>query len=266
MKFCPYSEFKQRLAREVETRPSVAWHVRGSERRIYTSVKRICKCLREGDKVVDLGCLPANIPLGLNAAGLISSVEYHGTFTEDESDPMYQVALSLGVRLHKVDLDPLFSLFPKVSVLPKQVPLPDKSVDMVIMTELLEHLVWPHSMLEEARRLLKPSGVVIGSTPNATNAGCLIKCILGKGTFEWYENSHLTSEKWMKHVRFYSRRDIADCFKAHGFRLISSEYVSFGNVYVGRTGIVNKLAKWMRSCAHVVPWWRENLLFVAQKI
>jgi SAM-dependent methyltransferase len=45
------------------------------------------------------------------------------------------------------------------------VPLPDESVDTALLTEVLEHLQRPLDALVECRRLLKPGGHVIATTP-----------------------------------------------------------------------------------------------------
>ena len=45
-------------------------------------------------------------------------------------------------------------------------PLADSSVDIVIMSELIEHLVDPDRHLDEAWRVLRPGGTLLLSTPN----------------------------------------------------------------------------------------------------
>lgn len=45
------------------------------------------------------------------------------------------------------------------------IPLPDASIDTVLSTQMLEHLVTPERMLKEAFRLLKPGGSLILTAP-----------------------------------------------------------------------------------------------------
>src|SRR3984893_16071306 len=45
-------------------------------------------------------------------------------------------------------------------------PLADSSADVVIMSELIEHLVDTDAAVDEARRILRPGGILLLSTPN----------------------------------------------------------------------------------------------------
>lgn len=45
------------------------------------------------------------------------------------------------------------------------IPLPDESVDLIIMTEVLEHLKNPLNALKEAYRILKDNGLLLLTTP-----------------------------------------------------------------------------------------------------
>lgn len=45
-------------------------------------------------------------------------------------------------------------------------PLPDRSVDVALVAELLEHCAYPERALREARRVTKVGGLVLVTTPN----------------------------------------------------------------------------------------------------
>jgi SAM-dependent methyltransferase len=47
-----------------------------------------------------------------------------------------------------------------------QLPLPDHTVDVIVSFETLEHLAAPEAFLAEAKRVLRPDGCLIISTPN----------------------------------------------------------------------------------------------------
>lgn len=46
------------------------------------------------------------------------------------------------------------------------IPLPDKSVDVVVSLETIEHIPEPESFVKEVKRVLKPGGQFVVSTPN----------------------------------------------------------------------------------------------------
>lgn len=52
-----------------------------------------------------------------------------------------------------------------------RLPVKNGSLDAVVALEILEHVANPEALLEEARRVLKPTGVLVASTPNRSVTG-----------------------------------------------------------------------------------------------
>ena len=89
----------------------------------------------------------------------------------------------------------------------ERMPVPDKSVDVIVSFETIEHLDNPNRFLDECLRVLSPGGRIIVSTPN-------------KGVYSWpggAKNPHhrheLTDEEFeaalrfrFRHVEFYAQR------------------------------------------------------------
>jgi SAM-dependent methyltransferase len=59
-------------------------------------------------------------------------------------------------------------------------PFPDESFDVVVAGELLEHLRFPDRTLAEARRVLRPGGLVIGSVPNTYRLKSRLRFLVGR--------------------------------------------------------------------------------------
>lgn len=59
-------------------------------------------------------------------------------------------------------------------------PLPDESFDVVVVGELLEHLPLPERTVAEARRVLRPGGLLVGSVPNAFRLKNRLRFLLGR--------------------------------------------------------------------------------------
>jgi SAM-dependent methyltransferase len=58
-------------------------------------------------------------------------------------------------------------------------PFDDNNFDLIICTEVLEHLLWPHHLLHEAHRVLSVRGHIIISVPNCTSLSYRIAWLLG---------------------------------------------------------------------------------------
>jgi SAM-dependent methyltransferase len=104
-------------------------------------------------------------------------------------------------------------------------PVADGTADVVIMSELIEHLVDPDGAVAEVRRVLRPGGSLLLSTPNLA---------------AWYNRGLLTlgvqpifSEVSLRgvfgrpgsvvagHLRLYTRRALTGFLSASGFRCVT---------------------------------------------
>jgi len=61
-----------------------------------------------------------------------------------------------------------------------KLPFSDGKFDLVICTEVLEHLLWPQQFLKEAFRVLTPTGKLIVSVPNITSLSYRIAWLMGR--------------------------------------------------------------------------------------
>jgi SAM-dependent methyltransferase len=65
-----------------------------------------------------------------------------------------------------------------VANLNERLPFADTSFDVVILSEVLEHLPYPAITLSEIRRVLRPGGRVVGSVPNGARLPNKIRFLL----------------------------------------------------------------------------------------
>jgi len=104
-------------------------------------------------------------------------------------------------------------------------PVADGVADVVIMSELIEHLVDPDSAVAEVRRVLKTGGSLLMSTPNLAawyNRGLLalgIQPIFSevslRGVFG--RPGHVVAG----HLRLFTRRALTEFLAASGFRCVT---------------------------------------------
>lgn len=73
---------------------------------------------------------------------------------------------SLGYTVTSIDVDQVFD---EAQVVDCNQPLPfsDEEFDVIWSSEVIEHLIDPISSLKEARRVLKPNGKLVYTTPNS---------------------------------------------------------------------------------------------------
>ncbi len=97
-------------------------------------------------------------------------------------------------------------------------------VDGVLLADVLEHLVDPWRFLRDLRAVLRPDALVVASIPNAANLWLLDE--LAAGRFA-YSSSGLLDKT---HLRFFTRRSIAELFDGAGYEIVRWERVTDGRV------------------------------------
>lgn len=102
----------------------------------------------------------------------------------------------------------------------ENVDMPDNSCDIIIITEILEHLINPAAALREIYRLLKPGGIIISSVPYDTFFS------LWKPLFaiQCFYRGYFLKEDYYKekcgHINNFFPKTIADFFKQNKFTVI----------------------------------------------
>jgi 2-polyprenyl-3-methyl-5-hydroxy-6-metoxy-1,4-benzoquinol methylase len=115
-----------------------------------------------------------------------------------------------------------------------RLPIADGKADVVIMSELIEHLVDPDAALEEARRVLKPGGHLLLSTPNL--AAWYNRALLAAGIQPVFSEVSLRAvfgrpgSVVAGHLRLFTRRALTEFLTASGFRCVTVAGASYHDV------------------------------------
>ena len=150
--------------------------------------------VRAGERVLDLGCGAGRFLAALSAAGADPvGVE----IAEEALERARRVAPIAEVRL----------LAPDGSI-----PLEHASVDLVWCSEVLEHVADGAHLLQEVRRVLRPGGRLLATVPFH---GRLKGMLIALTRFE----AHFDPQG--QHLRFYTRRSLADALRAAGLEPVS---------------------------------------------
>jgi SAM-dependent methyltransferase len=104
-------------------------------------------------------------------------------------------------------------------------PVADGAADVVIMSELIEHLVDPDEAVAEIRRILRPAGSLLLSTPNL--AAWYNRGLLAVGVQPIFSEVSLRGVYGRPgsvvagHLRLFTRRALIEFLSASGFRCVT---------------------------------------------
>ena len=104
-------------------------------------------------------------------------------------------------------------------------PVADGAADVVIMSELIEHLVDPDGAVAEVRRVLRPGGSLLLSTPNL--AAWYNRGLLAVGVQPVFSEVSLRGiygrpgRVVAGHLRLFTRRALTEFLAASGFRCVT---------------------------------------------
>lgn len=186
-------------------------------RRQARILKDVLRDVASPASIVDIGCgdgaatsLAARVNPGHRIVGL------------DWSADALRHAQSRGLTLLRAEVEPA------------ALPIASGRADVVIMSELIEHLIDPDSALEEARRVLKPGGTLLLSTPNL--AAWYNRGLLALGVQPLFTEVSLRGvfgrpgSQVAGHLRLFTRRALVGLLAARGFGSIRVSGASYHDV------------------------------------
>lgn len=155
--------------------------------------------------IVDLGCESGNISSVLSFSGsrvVLLDVD-PSMLASIERDSRRQGISCLAADIYKI-------------------PLADGTVDRVVCTEVLEHLVDPAGAVREIYRILKPGGRTVVSVPNERLVLLAKRTLLRMGLKRLLGN--LSPGLAMGHLRIFDKVSLVSLFRSEGFRTLRCFY------------------------------------------
>jgi methionine biosynthesis protein MetW len=102
-----------------------------------------------------------------------------------------------------------------------ELPFADASFDLVVCVEVLEHLFAPHRAAQEMRRVLKPGGRLVASTPNV--AYWRLRANLLFGLWNPTGDELSIERPWRDpHIRFFTPATLQRMLRISGFSEVST--------------------------------------------
>lgn len=99
-------------------------------------------------------------------------------------------------------------------------PLEEKSFDLILALDVLEHLVDPWAALKMITKYLSPNGSIIISLPNIRHYSVLFPLFFS-GRFEYQKSGILDST----HLRFFTRSSILQFAESSGLTVDGTQHV-----------------------------------------
>ncbi len=155
-----------------------------------------------GSRVLDIGCGFGSVAKRLQAAGCeVIGIEPDPERRQQATAYCARVLDGTAEGLDQLGLDPA-------------------SFDVILFTDVLEHLVDPWSTLTAVLRYLKPEGRVVISIPNVANFGARVNLL--KGQFR-YQQAGLYDRT---HLRFFTRETLEEMVRGAGLRVVEWHYTT----------------------------------------
>ncbi len=145
-------------------------------------------------KIIDMGCGPGHLGKTLLPLG----VEVWGA---DISDNSLVLVKEKGMKTLKVNLEEDFGISEKF--------------DVVIATEVIEHIYDTEVFLDRLKGILKDDGVLIVTTPNVVSIGRRILMFFGTNPILDYKLSGGAG-----HIRYFTFKDLKSLLEEKGFEVI----------------------------------------------
>lgn len=188
---------------------------KGHKKRYADMLKLVTRKIKKG-KILDVGASPYHIMYSLQKLGFDTwGIDINFSILKE-----FQRKFNLKVIRHDAEKGRL--------------PFEDQEFNIVIFTEVFEHLgVDPLMALKEIRRILKPKGVLILSTPNLYALHKIIMFLFGRSFNNALEElNKVESTGYMGHIREYSNKEIKTILKNCGYKVKESYFKKYNSMFL----------------------------------
>jgi len=176
--------------------------------RTNVRILKLVSLIGSKNKVLDIGCFDGTI----------------GQFLINNKNDLYGIDASR----EGVDTANKRGIKAKIGNLEEKFDFKDNFFDVCLAGEIIEHIVDTDFFIDEIKRVLKPNGYLVLSTPNVASFGRRLLLLLGKNPY--FEASYgFPPEALAGHIRFFTKDLLLSFLKYKGFEIITftSDVVNF---------------------------------------
>jgi 2-polyprenyl-3-methyl-5-hydroxy-6-metoxy-1,4-benzoquinol methylase len=181
---------------------------------LLRQLRPFLELLPTGARVCDIGAGVAVIPLVMAQLGFSVSVVDRWTEYSEEYDNQMGAAADFRARFSKFGVQPY-----TCDIQREAIPLPDASQDLVSAFAVIEHLSRPHVLLAEIKRLLKPGGLLVVTTPNCAHLRNRLRLFFGKSPYG-HPCPDFYSDPFFGHYRELTRGELCGVFEREGYEIL----------------------------------------------
>ncbi|MGI5826649.1 MAG: class I SAM-dependent methyltransferase [Patescibacteria group bacterium] len=197
--------------------------------------QKVLKFIGRGKKVLDLGCFDGTIGQKIAAQG-------NQVWGIDASAEVVKQARKNNVKAQVGDVT-------------QKLTFKEGFFDVVFAGEILEHIVDTDFFLAEIKRVLKPKGTLIITTPNVASLGRRLLLLFGKNPY-LEASLGFPTDLSSGHVRFYTKDLLISFLEHKGFEVVCFE-----------SDIVNLSSKiYSKRLANIFPTLGRTLLVKAKLV
>lgn len=215
-----------------------------SRDRFATLVGCARRHLFSGATVLDIGNAPGYLAYAFNCAGYrVSGLNLSDAWLE--TYPKQEMAKLFDVQSCDIET--------------QVIPFADGSFDAILFTEVLEHIAIknPKYIISEFKRILKPGGYIIFSTPNVCNISNIISLMNGGNVFWPIEIFFGSTDR---HNREFTPKEVRSIFKECGFETV--EFFGINDHANWRTGTQEIIYSYLPTVKTSHPLLRNTIIGV----
>ena len=169
-------------------------------------LKIMASLVDSNQKVLDLGCGTGSFIKILSKKNkLVEGVEI--------SKKVAQIGQKKGLKIKVADLHQTF-------------PYQSNTFDTITAGEIIEHIYDTDFFLKEIKRILKPNGFLIISTPNIATFGRRLMLLFGINPL-----IETSLENGSGHIRYFTKKSLQQLLEKHNFQItkFTSDSINFSN-------------------------------------
>jgi len=247
------NNFLQKIEKKLQNPEELGYFWTHSERYkfILNKIVETCHGTSLQPCALDIGCYPYHLGLALEDLGF----EVSGISSAHEP-------IEENPRITSLDIET------------DHFPYPDNYFDLILCTEVLEHLIrTPAIPLREIKRILKPGGVAILTTPNVLRSINRFSLLLGRSIYpkvkDYYDEKVGDPSFNFRHNKEYTMKEMEELIISAGLKVKRKEYFVSYTPFRKRQIPDNLLLKFGKILNYLLMQslssWRDTLYFEITK-